>query len=280
MADAARAEERKRVGNEMFGKGKLGAAIEAYSEAIMFAPSEPVLYTNRAMCHRKKESWAAVMSDCRKALGLDDGSIKGHYLLGVALDAEGQFVDAASHLFRALELCKDRTVSYKEDIQRAMLQAKRRQWESTSAQAEMEIGTTHRVLTQLVRVHYEAERHRLSQDASGAGTSASAELQREAAMVEAVTQESVEALRQRRGPGRVPDYLCCKITMEVMLDPVTTPDGITYEKSSILEHLQKVGNFDPVTRRTLEPTQLVPNLALKEAIGSYLELNPWAYEGA
>ena len=63
-----------------------------------------------------------------------------------------------------------------------------------------------------------------------------------------------------------------------MLEPVTTPDGITYERSSIHEHLQKVGKFDPVTRRTLEPSQLVPNLALKEAISCYLELNPWAYE--
>ena len=65
-----------------------------------------------------------------------------------------------------------------------------------------------------------------------------------------------------------------------MLDPVVTPDGITYERSAITEHIQKVGKFDPVTRREgLEPSQLVPNLALKEAINDFLERNPWAYEG-
>ena len=37
----ATAEERKRAGNEMFSKGKLEAAIEAYSEAICFAPATP-----------------------------------------------------------------------------------------------------------------------------------------------------------------------------------------------------------------------------------------------
>lgn len=111
MGDAARAEERKRVGNEAFSKGKLEAAIEAYSEAICFAPSEPVYYTNRAMCHRKKEQWDAVMADCRVALGLDDTSIKGHYLLGVALDANSDFGEATRHLWRALELCKERTIS-------------------------------------------------------------------------------------------------------------------------------------------------------------------------
>ena len=71
-----------------------------------------------------------------------------------------------------------------------------------------------------------------------------------------------------------------QITMEVMLDPVVTPDGITYERFAITEHIQRVGKFDPVTRREgLEPSQLVPNLALKEAIGDFLERNPWAYEG-
>eukprot|EP00966_Prymnesium_polylepis_P007690 176386-Prymnesium_polylepis.2 len=63
-----------------------------------------------------------------------------------------------------------------------------------------------------------------------------------------------------------------------MLDPVTTPCGITYERSQLLDHLRKVGKFDPVTRKPLEVHQLAPNLALKEAIASYLEANPWAYE--
>jgi hypothetical protein len=42
MSDAARALECKQRGGEMFAKGKLVAAIEAYSEAIVFAPGEPV----------------------------------------------------------------------------------------------------------------------------------------------------------------------------------------------------------------------------------------------
>ena len=108
MADKARAEERKRVGNEAFAKHKLEAAIEAYSEAICFAPNEPVYYTNRAMCHRKKEHWEQVKSDCRHALQIDDTSIKGHYLLGVALDATREYAEAVQQLWRALELWASR----------------------------------------------------------------------------------------------------------------------------------------------------------------------------
>ena len=109
-ADALRAEERKTFGNEMFSRGKLGAAIEAYSEAITFDPNQSVYYTNRAMCFRKKADWDAVIADCETALLLEDTSIKGHYLLGVALDAVGSdYAAAVVHLRRALELCKDRT---------------------------------------------------------------------------------------------------------------------------------------------------------------------------
>ena len=39
---------------------------------------------------------------------------------------------------------------------------------------------------------------------------------------------------------------------------------------------QRVGHFDPVTRKELTPDLLVPNLAMKEVIDIYLEENPWA----
>lgn len=45
-----------------------------------------------------------------------------------------------------------------------------------------------------------------------------------------------------------------------------------------MEHLRKVGKFDPVTRRAIEPSQLCANLALKEAITAFLERHPWAYD--
>ena len=80
-------------------------------------------------------------------------------------------------------------------------------------------------------------------------------------------------------PLRVRVRACAPFSVDIMLDPVTTPDGITYERSALVEHLRKVGNFDPVTRRALATSALVPNLGLREAINAYLEQNPWAYEG-
>jgi STIP1 family protein 1 len=39
----------------------------------------------------------------------------------------------------------------------------------------------------------------------------------------------------------------------------------------------QVGNFDPVTREPLKGHQLVPNLAIKEAVQAYLKEHSWAY---
>ena len=273
----ATAEERKRVGNELFGKGKIDAAIDAYSEAICFDQMEPVYYTNRAMCHRRKENWEGVRTDCSTALHLNDASIKGHYLLGVALEAQAEYDTAVSHLFRALELCKDRTVSYKDDILRAMLGARKRRWAASEPTSAAELSQTSGLVRRLLQGHYEHEAAQLRRGGDSDSRQA-IELQADAEAVQRCFGEAMHALGEQRGAGPVPDFYCCKITMEVMLDPVTTPDGVSYERSALVEHLQKVGKFDPVTRRALEPSQLYPNLALKEAISTYLKEHPWAYE--
>lgn len=39
---------------------------------------------------------------------------------------------------------------------------------------------------------------------------------------------------------------------------------------------QRLGHFDPVTRKDLTREQLIPNLALKEVIDNFLLANAWA----
>jgi len=40
-------------------------------------------------------------------------------------------------------------------------------------------------------------------------------------------------------------------------------------------HYQKVGHFDPVSRQHLTVDQLIPNLALKEAVEAFVMENEW-----
>ena len=39
--------------------------------------------------------------------------------------------------------------------------------------------------------------------------------------------------------------------------------------------VQRVGHFDPITRQELTQEQLIPNLALKEIIDSFVAENGW-----
>ena len=97
----------KSRGNELYQKGKFGAAIEAYTEAITCDPRWTVLYINRALCHRKKKDWASVKRDCETALHFDRNSVKALYMLGLALIAEKKFTEAANSLQRALEEARE-----------------------------------------------------------------------------------------------------------------------------------------------------------------------------
>lgn len=50
------------------------------------------------------------------------------------------------------------------------------------------------------------------------------------------------------GVKEIPEYLLCRITDDLMEDPVILSSGFTYEKKAILSHFDKNGYFDPVTR--------------------------------
>ncbi|KAG1331245.1 E3 ubiquitin-protein ligase CHIP [Cocos nucifera] len=167
---AEQAELRRREGNAAFKKGRFGAAIDAYTEALTLCSSIAVYWTNRALCYKKRKE------TCEKALA-------EYHFLGDSR-AEDSSEDAANDRSAQLELLKDVF--------------------SKAAQADT--------------------------------------------------------------PTQVPDYLCCKITFDIFRDPVITPSGVTYERAVLLEHLKQVGKFDPLTREPLEQQQLVPNLAIKQAV--------------
>ena len=71
-------------------------------------------------------------------------------------------------------------------------------------------------------------------------------------------------------PENVKKLLCCPITFEVFREPMIDPQGHTYEKVAILNHLRKT-KASPITREKLEEKDLVPNRALKETIQALVE---------
>ena len=57
----------------------------------------------------------------------------------------------------------------------------------------------------------------------------------------------------------------CPIKHDKIIDPVSTPNGVTYENFIITKYL-KISKFDPLTKERLSPKKLVPNLAVKKLI--------------
>lgn len=76
----------------------------------------------------------------------------------------------------------------------------------------------------------------------------------------------------------MPDYLLCRITDELMEEPVILDSGFTYEKSQIIKHFKVNGNFDPLTRQEVNPTILIENQSIKQATQDFVLKNPWAFE--
>ncbi|KAL5982792.1 hypothetical protein ACLOJK_016869 [Asimina triloba] len=246
---AKQAELLKQDGNTFFTKNRFGAAIDAYTEAITLCPNVPVYWTNRALCYRKKNDWTKVEDDCRKALQLDSTSVKGrdrgyveerlcsihaHYMLGLALLERQEYAEGVKELEKALDLGRGANCnSYMvEEIWQELAKAKYLEWESDSSKRQWKLQTLKEACEAAL-----AEKHFLdsSQPDDGSNGASDAHVE-QLSTLEQVFETAAEA----DTPTEVPDYLCCKITLDIFRDPVITPSGVSYERAVIIEHLQKV----------------------------------------
>ena len=67
-----------------------------------------------------------------------------------------------------------------------------------------------------------------------------------------------------------PNEYICPISLEVMKHPVMDRNGNTFEKSAILEWLNRGNTHCPLTRQPLKPSALIPNYSLKLSIDTWV----------
>ncbi|KAL0787512.1 hypothetical protein Bca101_003758 [Brassica carinata] len=271
---AKQAERLKEDGNSCFKKERFGAAIDAYTEAITLSPKVPVYWTNRALCHMKRK----VEEDCRKAVQLDHDSVKAHYMLGLALLQRKDYADGVKALQKgnwALDLGRgtNPTGYMVEEIWEELAKAKYMEWELASARRSWELNSLKETCDAALNQQRALDMSRTEESSEEAYSSHTERLK----ALNQVFEKAAEMINQPRCIN-VPDYLCCNITLEIFRDPVISPSGVTYERAAIREHINKVGKFDRITREKLDPSKLVPNLAIKEAVASYLEKHVWVYK--
>ncbi|KAI9364058.1 hypothetical protein BD770DRAFT_439738 [Pilaira anomala] len=257
------ADKHKAAGNKLFSEKRYEDAIKEYTSAIIKDSTVPVYYTNRALCYSKLEKYDQVISDCRRAIELDPSTVKAYYLIGQALIEKKQHTEG-------YELAIQQKVKYVNDIIQALLVARKRKWDDDEAiRLEKEDE-----LLRYVKGLIEKERAELLSQANDeeAIETINYNMDERLSKVETVFVQSKDNSHRRE----IPDAYLDKISFNIMHDPVFTPDGITYERQSLLDHFKRNGNFDPITRRPCTESQLIPNLSLREAIEDFLKANGWA----
>jgi STIP1 family protein 1 len=193
-------------------------------------------------------------------------------MLGLALLEKKELTKGIKELERALNLGRGANPKgyMVEEIWKVLAKAKYNEWERSSSQRSWELQSLKEACESALKEKHFLEVSEMEGFVDDATTSHLKQLEALETVFEKAAEDDT--------PSEVPDYLCCRITLDIFHDPVITPSGLTYERAVILEHLQKVGGFDPITREPLDSSQLVPNLAIKEAVQEYLEKHGWAYK--
>jgi len=267
----------KDQGNKLFLARRYEDAITCYTKAILKNGTVPQYFTNRALCYLKLGRWNLVIQDCRTALELDGSWVKGHFFLGQALMETDCFDEAIKHLQRAHDLALEQRMNFGDDISSQLRLAKKRyftQQEEKRISQEIELQM---YLNRLIREDRDRQIFAVSEGKEYSQVEDQiSDIEVKADRYLAELSDLFAQVDERRMKRDVPDYLCGKISFEIMKDPVITPSGITYDRKDIEEHLQRVGHFDPVTRVKLNKDQLIPNFAMKEVVDAFLSENEWA----
>eukprot|EP00301_Raphidiophrys_heterophryoidea_P023820 c7550_g1_i1.p1 GENE.c7550_g1_i1~~c7550_g1_i1.p1 ORF type:complete len:300 (-),score=62.46 c7550_g1_i1:196-1014(-) len=264
--------------------GKYDAAIDAYTEAICLSPTTSIYYTNRALCFFKKEKYDSTIADCDHAIRLDLSNIKANYFKGKSHECLGDLPSALLFMEKALDICNmqqhKESVNFVNEIRQSLKETKKRRANIKLEQKLKHFASMESEMFEVLCSEFEALAKAVHADP------ALSDQEKESALVALQSRTDDRKTRwtqffQTVSPTQgnsldVPDFLCCKISMDICADPCVTPSGITYDRGAIENHLRRGNQFDPVTRTRLTLDQLYPNIGIKQAIDCYYETNPWA----
>ncbi|KYK59145.1 U-box domain-containing protein [Drechmeria coniospora] len=269
----SRSMQLKEDGNRHFLSGDYIGAEGFYSKAILADPKNPILFTNRAMARLKLSLWDSAASDCNTCLVLAPSSMKAHYYLCQAQLGIGDYDAAVENALKAHEICvstNDRSLAAVTGI---VLRCKKKRWEQREKARKREAQDLERELLDLLAARTDEMLVAESGDEVERDT-----IREEGSRKLALLRDVFERARSRSDQERqVPDWAIDDISFGVMVDPVVTKTGKSYERASIMEHLRRHPT-DPLTREPLLASEIRPNLALRQACNEYLEENGWAVD--
>ncbi|KAI1277926.1 U-box domain-containing protein [Xylaria sp. FL0933] len=269
-SDPEKAAALKAEGNKHFTSGNYVAAESLYSKAIIADDTNHALYTNRAMSRLKLELYESAIADCRTCLKLSGPNKKAHFILSQCLLAMHDYDDALENAITAYRLACESGDKALAPLTAQVLRCKKERWEELEKKRHREGQELENQLISL-----------LERDRGENLALCDNEIERIAIVEECNAKierlrATFEAARDAKDKRReVPDWAIDDITFEIMVDPVVTKTGKSYERASILQALRRQ-QIDPITREPLYPSELRPNLNLKQACEQFLDQNGWA----
>ncbi|KAK2805784.1 hypothetical protein FQN50_006060 [Emmonsiellopsis sp. PD_5] len=280
--------ELKNRGNDRFKEGDYTGAEELYSQAIQKNSNEPSFFNNRALVRIKLENWEGAEHDARMATDLfgpkSPAGIKSKYFLSQALLGLQRPTEAYDIAQTAYKASLETKNPNSEPLSRIILRAKQSIWAAKETARLRNQNETLRRIEELMQSDMDRElkelRDRLESGEIGQIGYKEDEkelLDETQKRLDVVRDVFASALGVEMKERVVPDYLIDSITFEIMHDPVTTPSGHSFERTSILKHIQHSA-VDPITRLPMSASDLRPNLGLKEACEEFLANNGWAVD--
>ncbi|CAZ82085.1 unnamed protein product [Tuber melanosporum] len=252
-----KAEELKNKGNVCYAEGDYVGAEKFYTQAIIKDSTNAAFFTNRALVRLRMDMYDQVIDDCLKAIDLIPSSLKAYSYLGQAQLKLGYPNEALSSTLRAYELAIAQRSPSVGAIAATCLEVKKKRWELSEERRrtrECNLAMRNaRLILFFVPLPGTLEKIQTLEEVFG------------------------KAEAERCGKREVPDYLIDNITFSVMLDPVITKYGHSYDRVTLLDHLKR-SSTDPLTREPLTEKDLRPNLALKAACEAFLKENGWAVD--
>ncbi|KAI9158201.1 STIP1 likey and U-box containing 1 [Paramyrothecium foliicola] len=264
----------KEEGNKHFREGDYAGADSLYSKAIIAEPKNPALYTNRAMARLKLGYWESVIADCSACLHLSPNNMKAYFYLGQAQLAIKDFDAALSNVLRAHELCVASNDKSLAAVTTVVLRCKKERWDDLERRRIRESQDLERETLELLARDRDEMLAAVTEDDAIERRTIEEDSEKKMARMRDIFERARTESEKRR---EVPEWAIDDISFGIMVDPVVTKTGKSYERASIMEHLRRHPS-DPLTREPLQPSELRPNLGLKEACAEFLEQNGWAVD--
>ncbi|KAM5465537.1 putative RING-type E3 ubiquitin transferase [Microsporum audouinii] len=279
--------ELKARGNERYKEGDYEGAEELYSQAIQKNSNDPAFFNNRALVRIKLGLWEGAEHDSRIAVDLygpkNQAAVKSNYYLSQALLGLQRPAEALEIALAAYKSSLETKNPNSEPLSRIILRAKQSIWAAKETARLRERNETLKQVETLMEAELKAEIATLH-EAFQKGEMGKVGFEEDKKLLEEEYARKLNNVREAFASvdpelqeRHMPEHLIDNITFEVMHDPVVTPSGHSFERTSILKHIQQ-SEVDPITRVPMTASDLRPNYALKAVCEDFLEKNGWAVD--